>query len=89
MMMLLIFYNKIKNNDKGNNSCWCFKSSPMKDELIDDARLFCNKKQTNNYNNNGKTPADVYTVLPDEWIDDATFLQQKNNDNKKNDNDKN
>ncbi len=61
----------------------------MKDELIDDARLFCNKKQTNNYNNNGKTPADVYTVLPDEWIDDATFLQQKNNDNKKNDNDKN
>ncbi len=49
----------------------------MKDELIDDARLFCNQKQTNNYSNNGKTPADVYNVLPDEWIDDATFLQQK------------
>jgi hypothetical protein len=49
----------------------------MKDELIDDARLFCNQKQKNNYNNNGKTPADVYTVLPDEWIDDATFLQQQ------------
>jgi hypothetical protein len=49
----------------------------MKDELIDNARLFCNQKQTNNYSNNGKTPADVYNVLPDEWIDDATFLQQK------------
>ncbi len=49
----------------------------MKDELIDDARLFCNQKRTDNYYNNGKTPADVYTVLPDGWIDDATFLQQK------------
>jgi hypothetical protein len=59
-------------------------------ELIDDARLFCNQKQTKNYNNNGKTPADVYYVLPDEWIEYATFLQQqkKNNENK-NDNDKN
>lgn len=62
----------------------------MKDELIDNARLFCNQKQTNNYSNNGKTPADVYNVLPDEWIDDATFLQQKKNKNEnKNDNDKN
>jgi hypothetical protein len=46
-------------------------------ELIDDARLFCNQKQTKNYNNNGKTPADVYYVLPDEWIEYATFLQQQ------------
>jgi hypothetical protein len=46
-----------------------------------------NKQKTTN--NNGKTPADGYTVDPDEWIDDATFLQQKNNSKKKNDDDKN
>jgi hypothetical protein len=62
----------------------------MKDELIDEARFFCNQKQTNKQlHNNGKTPADVSTVLRDEWIDDATFLLQKNNNKIKNDNDKN